>query len=88
MWNRLVAPYINDRDGTDGGGEGSSDNEDNGGRKWLSAADMTLEVGVAVGLLFCFMAYAVKNKELVGIQGVSDCTLSTRLYGELWEHVA
>ena len=46
-------------------------------------AAMTLEVGVAVGFLLCFMAYAVKNKELVGIQGVSACTLSTRLYRDL-----
>ena len=88
MWNRLVTPLINDRDGTDGGGEGTSANGENGGMKWLSAAALTVDVGAEVGLLLCFMAYAVKNKEYIQIQGVSVCTLSTRLYRDLWEHVA
>ena len=34
------------------------------------------------------MECAVKNKEQVVIQGVSACTFSTRLYRDLWEHVA
>ena len=50
MWNRLVTLPINDRGGMGGGGEGTSAKEDNGGRKWFSAADMTVDVGVLVGL--------------------------------------
>ena len=50
MWNRLVTPPIDDREGTDGGGEGTSSQEDNGGRKWLSAAAIPVDGGVAVGL--------------------------------------
>ena len=49
---------------------------------------MTVDEGVAVFLWLCFMAFAVKNQEGVRIQGVSARTFSTRLYGELWEHVA
>ena len=57
-------------------------------REWLSAAAIKVDLGVVVGLFFCFMSYAVKNKEQVGIQGVGACTLNTRLYEDLWEHVA
>ena len=48
MFNRLVTPPIDDREGTDGGGEGTSAKEENGGREWLSAAAMTVDGGVAV----------------------------------------
>ena len=50
MWNRLVTPPIDEREGTEGGGEGTSDKEANGGREWLYAATMTVDGGVAVGL--------------------------------------
>ena len=50
MWNRLVTPLIDDREGMDGGVEVTSAKEDNGGRKWLSAAAITVYGGVAVGL--------------------------------------
>ena len=50
MWNRLVTPPIYDREVMDGGGEGTSAKEENGGREWFSAADMTAGVEVAVGL--------------------------------------
>ena len=46
----------------DGGGEGTSAKEENGGREWLSAAAMTVDGGVTVGFLLYFMACAVKNK--------------------------
>ena len=46
MWNRLVTPSIDDREGMDGGGEGTSDKEENGGREWLSMAAMTVDGGV------------------------------------------
>ena len=59
-----------------------------GGRKRLSAAAMTVDGGVAVGLCLCCMACAVKNQEGVVIQGVSARTFSTSLYGKMWEHVA
>ena len=49
---------------------------------------MNVDGGVAVGLLFCFMACAVKNQEGVRIQGVSARTFSTRLHRKLWEHAA
>ena len=32
MWNRLVTPPIDDREGMDGGGEVTSTKEENGGR--------------------------------------------------------
>ena len=32
MWNRLVTPSIDDRGGMEGGGEGTSTKEENGGR--------------------------------------------------------
>ena len=88
MWNRLATPLIDDREGIDGGGEVTSAKEQNLGRGWLSAAAIIVEVGVAVGFLLCFMACAIKNKEQVGIQGVSACTFITQLYEDLWEHVA
>ena len=34
----------------DGGGEGTSAKDENGGREWLSTAAMTVDRGVAVGL--------------------------------------
>ena len=48
--NRLVTPPIDDREGMNGGGEGTSAKEENGGREWFSATDMTVGGGVAVGL--------------------------------------
>ena len=50
MCNHLVTPPINDREGMDGGGEGISSKEDNGGREWFSAEDMKVDRGVEVGL--------------------------------------
>ena len=50
MCNRLVTPPIEDREGTDGGGEGTSAKVENGGREWLSAAAMIVDGGVAIGL--------------------------------------
>ena len=50
MWNRLVTPPIDDREGMDIGGEGTSSKEDNGWREWFSAAAMAVDGGVAVGL--------------------------------------
>ena len=49
-WNRLVTLQIDDREGMDGGGEGTSAKEDNGGREWFSAAAITVDGGVVVGL--------------------------------------
>ena len=42
--------------------EGTSDKYENGGKKWFSAADMTVDGGVAVGLWLCFIACAIKDK--------------------------
>ena len=50
MWDRLFTLPINDREGMDGGGEGTSAKEENGGREWLSTASMTVDGGVAIGL--------------------------------------
>ena len=50
MWNRLFTPLIDDREGMDGGGEGTSAKEGNGGKECFSAADVTVDIGVAVGL--------------------------------------
>ena len=50
MRNRLVTPLIDGREGMEGGGEGTSDKEENGGREWLCVEDMTVDGGVAVGL--------------------------------------
>ena len=50
MWNHLVTPPIDGREGMDGGGEGTSSKEENVGRQWLSTAAMTVDGGVAVGL--------------------------------------
>ena len=50
IWNRLVTPPIDDREGMGGGGEGTSGKEDNGGREWFYAATMTVDGGVTVGL--------------------------------------
>ena len=38
MWNCLVTPSIDGMEGMDGGGEGTSANEENGGRGQFSAA--------------------------------------------------
>ena len=43
MWNRLVIPLINYREGMDGGGEGESFKEENGMTDWFSAAAMTVD---------------------------------------------
>ena len=56
MWNRLVTPSIDDREGMDEGDEGTRANEENGGREWLSETAMTVGGGLAVGFLLCFMA--------------------------------
>ena len=50
MWNRLVTPRIDDREGMDGGGEGKIAKGENGGREWFSAAAMTVFGGATVGL--------------------------------------
>ena len=50
MWNRLVVPLINNREGIEVGGEGKSANAENVWRDWLSAADLTVDGGVAFGL--------------------------------------
>ena len=50
MWNRVVTLRIDDREGIDGGGEGTSAKEENGLTEWLSAVAMTVDRGVAVGL--------------------------------------
>ena len=86
MWNRLFTHPIDDREVMDGWGEGTSAKEENVGREWFSATDMTVGKGVAVGLWLCFIACAIKNKEWFGIQGVSARTFSTRLYGNVTIH--
>ena len=60
-WNQLFTLTIDDREGMDGGGEGTRAQEDNGRREWLSAAAMTFDRGVAIGLRLCFKACAVTN---------------------------
>ena len=50
MRNRLVMPSIDDRGGKEGGGEGTSDKEANGGRQWFAAAAIPVDGGVAIGL--------------------------------------
>ena len=57
-------------------------------RKWFSVAAMTVDGGLAVGLLLYLMACPVKNQEGVRIQGVSAHTFSNRMYRKLWEYVA
>ena len=49
-WNRLVTPSIDDREGMDGGGEGTNAKEENGGREGLSTGAMKFDIGVVVGL--------------------------------------
>ena len=61
MWNRLVAPPINVREGMEGEDEGTSSKEANGGREWLSMAAMTVDGGVSVGLQFFLIALSVKK---------------------------
>ena len=62
MWNRLVTPSIDDREGIEEGGKGKIYKEANRGREWLSAMDMTVDGGVAVGLRCCVMARYVKKR--------------------------
>ena len=50
MWNCLVTPSINDREGIDGGGEGISAKDENIGREWFSVAAMEVDGGAEVGL--------------------------------------
>ena len=50
MLNCLVTLPIDDREGMDGGGEGTSAKGYNGGREWLSTATMPVDGGVVVGL--------------------------------------
>ena len=40
---------VNDRGVMEGGGEGTSAKEENGGREWLSAVAMMFDGGVTVG---------------------------------------
>ena len=56
MWNRLVARPIDDREGMGGGGEGTSAKEENGGRDWFYAAEMTVDGGVT---LVCDCVYGM-----------------------------
>ena len=56
MWNRLVAPPIDDKELMDRGGEVTSAKEGNDEREWLSVEAMTVDGGVAVGLWLYFMA--------------------------------
>ena len=48
---------------------------------------MTVDGGVAVGFCLWFMESSAKKSDGVRIQGVSERTFSTGLYGKLWEHV-
>ena len=50
MCNRLVTPSINGKEGMNGGVEGESSKEENGGREYFSAVAMTVDRGLAVGL--------------------------------------
>ena len=50
MWDRLVTTPIDDREGMEGGCEGTSANEENDGRECLTVESMTVNGGVAVGL--------------------------------------
>ena len=50
MCNRVVTLTIDDMEGMDRRGEGTSTNEENGGREWFYAAATIVDVGVAVGL--------------------------------------
>ena len=86
MCNRLVAPPIDDREGMDVGVDGTYDKEDNGGRDWFSAADITINIGVAVDLWF-FNITLCQKKDRVRLHGVSARSFSTRLYSKLWEPV-
>ena len=60
-WNCLVAPSIDDREGMEKGGEGTSAKDANLGREWFSATAMTVDGGLAVGLRLCFIARSVKK---------------------------
>ena len=65
---------IDDREGIDGGSEGISAKEKNGGGGWFYAESMTVYGGVDIGLWFCFMVCCVKNK--MG----SECRVSVRVH--------
>ena len=43
MWNRLITPLIDDREITDGGGDGTSAKKENGGRECFFVADITVD---------------------------------------------
>ena len=47
MWIRLVTTPIDDRESMEGGGEGTSAKEVNGGSNWFSKADMMVGGGGA-----------------------------------------
>ena len=47
-------------------------------------ADITVDVGVAVGFLLCFIVFSVKKSDEVIMQGVSAHTSSTSMYRNLW----
>ena len=61
MWNRLATPSIDDREGMEGGGEGTSSKEVNGGREWLSMVSITVYERLVVSFRLCFMARSVKK---------------------------
>ena len=61
MWNCLVTPTIDDREGMEGGCEGTSAKKANLGRELFSVKYMKENVGVAVGFQLCFMESSVKN---------------------------
>ena len=54
----------------------------------MSAAAMTVDGGLSVVFLLCFMTFSVKKPDGVRMQGISARIFITRLYGKLWEHVA
>ena len=63
-----------------GGGEVTSAKEENVGREWLSAAAMTVDGGVAVGLRLFYGVFRQKNKKglefrvPVRVNSVLGCT--------------
>ena len=73
MYNRLVSPTIDYREGMDVGIDGTYDKEDNGRRYWLSAADITINIGVAVDL-WSFL-YHVMSKTGKGKNAWCQCAL-------------
>ena len=67
--------YQNSTD--DGGGEGTSAKEENGGREWLSAAAMIVDGGVTVGF-YCIL-WHVPSK----INNRSEFRVSVRVHSVL-----